>query len=174
MLTIRRAESADTDAVRDLYHRISTALNGTEFDPLWREGIYPTEEMLQESIAAGELYLGEKEQEIVAAMMVNGRASEEYRLFAWPDQRPMEECAVIHALGVDPRHMGQGCARQMAEAAKAIARQQGKKALRMDVLQENLPAARAYTHAGFIRVGDLLLYYEDTGWRTFDLYTCEL
>ena len=51
-----------------------------------------------------------------------------------------------------------------------IARENGKKALRLDTLKSNLPAQRMYEGLGFSRRGEQHLYAENTGWTDFLYY----
>ena len=80
------------------------------------------------------------------------------------------EFSVIHALGVLPSHHGRGFARELVAAAKEIARSRGHRALRLDVLNGNIPAVRLYESEGFRFVSRVKLFYEDTGLTDFLLY----
>ena len=51
-------------------------------------------------------------------------------------------------------------------AAKAT----GQKAVRVDVLKGNLPAVKLYESLGFKFIGEVELFYEDTGLTEFLLY----
>ena len=55
-----------------------------------------------------------------------------------------------------------------------IAEDMGLKALRLDVLEGNLPAERLYEKVGFQYAGSLNIFYEDTGWADFNLYEYEI
>ena len=83
---------------------------------------------------------------------------------------PDEETAVIHTLGVSPARTGQGLALGMIEGAVSLAREQGWKALRLDVLEENEPAHRLYRRAGFTYIATKKIWYESTGLASFLLY----
>ena len=80
------------------------------------------------------------------------------------------ECSEIRALCVLPSYHGRGLARELVAAAKDIARGLGHKALRLDVLNGNLPAVRLYESEGFRFVSRVPLFYEDTGLTDFLLY----
>ena len=62
----------------------------------------------------------------------------------------------------------------MMEEAVKIAEDMGLKALRLDVLEGNLPAERLYEKVGFQCAGSLNIFYEDTGWADFNLYEYEI
>lgn len=58
----------------------------------------------------------------------------------------------------------------MVRHAIDLARKDGMKAVRLDVLKENLPAHRLYEGIGFVYADSLQLYYENTGRADFDFY----
>jgi len=55
-----------------------------------------------------------------------------------------------------------------------LAKERGIKAIRLDVLEGNLPAEKTYTSVGFSFVETLQMFYEDTGWTNFKLYEYDL
>jgi ribosomal protein S18 acetylase RimI-like enzyme len=81
-----------------------------------------------------------------------------------------DEVTVVHLLGVHPAATGRGFGREMVRAALTCAARQRQKAVRLDVIEGNLAAAKLYEKIGFRRVAILPMYYEDTGWRNFMLY----
>ena len=63
------------------------------------------------------------------------------------------------------------CSRaQVLEGAAALAREKGWKALRLDVLEDNVPAQRLYRRAGFVYIETKQIWYESTGLANFLLY----
>ena len=107
-------------------------------------------------------------------MVVNGDCNEGYAGTRWPTEAEPGAVRVIHILGVHPRFAGRGYARQLVAHALDMARQQGCKAVRLDVLKGNLPAERLYRGMGFVYVDTMRMYYEDTDWTDFELYECAL
>ena len=58
----------------------------------------------------------------------------------------------------------------MVRFALDLARDMGRRAVRLDVLRGNLRARRLYTGMGFVRVAAVPMFYEDTGLTDFELY----
>ena len=63
-----------------------------------------------------------------------------------------------------------GYAKAMVQRAIDLARANGMKAIRLDVLEGNIPAENLYIGFGFQYMATLKMYYEDTGWTNFRLY----
>lgn len=170
MLVIRAARADEFEKVRGFYHELIDMMDGSEFHPRWEKFVYPSDDFIRSSIERGELYVGLLSGEIVGAMSVNGEGAEGYEGAPWGVNAARGEFSVIHALGVLPSHHGRGFARRLVAAAKDVAHGLGHKALRLDVLDGNLPAVKLYESEGFRFVSRVKLFYEDTGLTDFLLY----
>lgn len=171
LVTIRPAVPAEAEAVRNFYYDLIEAMKAWKYHPKWKKGVYPQEEELRRAIAQGEMRLAaDEDNRIVGAMVLNHRESEGYDRAAWKTQAGPHEVMVIHLLCVAPQLGGQGIGKTLVRGAIREARRTGQKAIRLDVLVDNLPAQRLYRSMGFTFVERLKLFYEDTGWCDFDLY----
>lgn len=170
MLDIRAARAGEFAAVRGFYHELIDMMEGSEFHPRWEKYVYPSDDFLRSSIERGELYVGMLGEEIAAAMVINGEGADGYDGAPWSVRAADGEFSVIHALGVLPPHHGRGFARELVRAAIDKTRAKGMKALRLDVLNGNLPAVRLYESEEFRLVSRVKLFYEDTGLTDFLLY----
>ena len=170
MLDIRAARPDEFAAVQNFYHKLIDMMEGSEFHPRWEKYVYPSDDFLRSSIERGELYVGMLGEEIAAAMVINGEGAEGYAGAPWSVRTADGEFSVIHALGVLPPHHGRGFARELVRAAIGEARAKDMKALRLDVLNGNLPAVRLYESEEFRLVSRVKLFYEDTGLTDFLLY----
>ena len=65
---------------------------------------------------------------------------------------------------------GQGIAKQMVAFAAQTAGKNRMKAIRLDVLKQNVPAAKLYLSMGFQYIDTVKMFYEDTGLADFQLY----
>ena len=165
---IRPAEKDELDAVRALYWAIIDAPGESAIG--WQKGVYPSEELLSSSIAAGELYVLSDHGFILASMILNKEGNEGYMDASWGIEAGPGEYSVIHALGVLPSHRHEGHAKALVREAQAIARKEKSKALRLDVLAGNKSAIALYEHEGFQYRETKRMFYEDTGWTEFMLY----
>ena len=169
-MTIRRAEESDYEAVQSFYDRLSDDLEKEPYHPCWQKGVYPNEAYLRGAIRAGELRLAEVQGQIAAAMVVNALANEGYLQGEWNVDAAPGEYGVIHTLGVGTAYRRRGIGRQMIQHALELFAAAGYKAVRLDLIDHNLPAAPVYTKAGFRECGSVRLFYDAVGWRTFYLF----
>lgn len=172
-LRIRKANPSDYINVRDFYYELTDAMEKTKYKPGWQKDIYPTQSFLISSIEKNELYVGEKEERLVACMIINHAYNEGYKEVCWATDAVDGEFLVIHALGVAFEFSGQGIARKMAQYAVDYGRSMHMKSIRLDVLDGNIPAERAYVGIGFQYVDTLQMYYEDTGRTSYKLFELE-
>lgn len=77
---------------------------------------------------------------------------------------------VLHVLAVHPNHRGKGLARKLVEGVIEQERTAGKKALRLDVIENNTTAEKLYQKLGFQYIQTKTLYYDVVGEMTFKLY----
>lgn len=173
-MIIRKACVHEYQAVRSFYHSLIDGIADLPYRVGWIKDIYPAPEFLSESIKNGELYIAEKDCEIISAMVLNHECNDGYQNFEWPTKADKSEITVIHALGVHPRCGGMGYAKKMVRFAIDNARENRQKVIRLDVLKENVPAGKLYAGLGFTYLHTLPMYYEDTGWTDFELYEYRL
>ena len=174
MFTIRVGSAEELEKVKAFYDSLIEEVQNAEYKPGWKKDIYPTEEMLREALEKKELYIGETEGKIAACMILNLECNERYQEISWKTQAGPGEVMAIHTFGVHPGFSGRGLGTRMMEEAVKIAEGMGLKALRLDVLDGNLPAERLYEKVGFQYAGSLNIFYEDTGWADFNLYEYEI
>ncbi len=170
MLQIRTACTKEFARVQNFYYELIDAMQEAPYSPGWKKDIYPTREYLADAIALDTLYIGEEEEKIAACMIVNHAYNPKYNDVSWQVDAADTELLIIHTLGVLPAFSGRGIAKKMVEKALDIARAQGKRAVRLDVLKGNLPAERLYTGMGFTYLETLQMYYEDTGWTDYQAF----
>ena len=68
---IRKAAPGDIPAVAALYERIHDREEAGARTTGWKRGVYPTEATAREALLAGELFVDEREGQIVAAARVD-------------------------------------------------------------------------------------------------------
>ncbi|MCL2078342.1 MAG: GNAT family N-acetyltransferase [Oscillospiraceae bacterium] len=170
MILIKQALITQYDQVEEFYRNLIDSMQGVKHFPKWKMGIYPTEEQLKNAISAGTLYLSYYEDKIVGAMILDNNFSPEYSGAKWQITAEKHEIMIIHVLAVSTEFQGKGIAKKMVGFAIDLCKNRKMKAIRLDVMKENIPAAKLYIKAGFTLISTVEMYYEDTGRAVFDLY----
>ncbi len=170
MLYIRKATTNEHKAVVDFYYTLIDQMQEADYRAEWKKGVYPSEEYLKDAIEKEELFIGLADSKIVAGMIVNHTCHENYNNVNWAVKAETNEVMILHTLGVLPSCSGKGYARQMVEYALSYAKENGQKAMRLDMLDGTLRGAKVYTGVGFEYKETIQMYYADTGWADFRMY----
>ena len=150
---------AMVDELLALYAAVQEAVAGTDNDPEWIIGTHPSREALRAAAADGTLVVAREEGRVAAAFVMNGECAPGYEAAPWEVAATPDEVAVIHLLAVRPDLRGRGLAAQLMDAAARIARERGKRAIRLDTLVGNRGAQRTYERLGFSCRGRARLDY---------------
>ncbi len=171
---IRRASADEFPAVRAFYDQLIDDLLQQPYHPMWDKNGHPSSAYLQAALAAGELWVAEAGGELVAAMIVNHEANDGYLEVPWRVEAKPGEFSVIHALGVSLRYQGRGLGAAMLNAVIERARRANEKAVRLDLIDLNLPVSRFYTGFGFYKCSEVKLFYAEVGWQLFHMFEYKL
>ena len=167
-MIFRKAEKEDFYKIRSLYWNL---INQEQYDPSfphWKKGIHPSDEMIQNSIDREELYVLADGDEVAACVIANDEKVDGYSDAPW--QIDSDEVIVLHVLAVHPDRRRKGLAQRLVENVIEQARNAGKKALRLDVIENNTSAEKLYQELGFRYIQTKTLYYDVVGEMTFKLY----
>ncbi len=158
---IRKAHASDLDDVVALYTAVGEASAGTDNDPLWKMGVYPTVELIASEIEEGHVFLLFVDEELAGAVVMNRGIEAGYENVAWKSPVPLQDSVIMHLFGIHPDFKGQHLARPfLAEVERAL-KAQGERVLRFDVVGANTGAQRVYEHLGYAPCGHAWLEYED-------------
>ena len=159
-IIVRQATDSDLDAVEALYNELNDYLAVHENYPRWRRGLYPLREQAEEGLREESLYVAVCRDKIVGTVIFLQEQGEVYRDVAWQIDYDVP-VIVIHVLAVHPDYFGCGVGRALLGHAETVGREQGKKAIRLDTYEENLPAVRLYEKCGFQYCGMVDLGLEE-------------
>ena len=136
----------------------------------WVYGKHPTDEGLGSYIENGEMYLLTDQDAIAGMVAIVMHQGPEYEAVCWSEELENDQVATLHLLAVCPEYRGRDLGMTILKLAIELAKEKGKKSMRLDVLASNLPAQRMYEKAGFVYRGKQHWYAENTGWTDFLLY----
>jgi ribosomal protein S18 acetylase RimI-like enzyme len=146
----RPAEPRDADAVISLFRQAIAHMRQNGIDQ-WDE-LYPTEAILCDDIANGEMFVLAHGEDILSAVVINAHQDDEYAAGDW---RCGEHAAVIHRLCVHPKHQHQGVAKETMRHAEQLIAQQGYGCIRFDAFTQNPYALRLYEGLGYSKAGEI-------------------
>ena len=167
-MIFRKAAKEEFYKIRSLYWNLIDQEKDDPSFPRWKKGIHPSDEMIQDSIDKEDLYVLVDGDEIAACVIANDEKVDGYSDAPW--QIDSDEVIVLHVLAVHPDCRGKGLARRLVENVIEQERNAGKKALRLDVIENNTTAEKLYQKLGFQYVQTKTLYYDVVGKMTFKLY----
>ena len=176
-----KADINDFDIMRDFYWKLIDGIAERQEEVGWIKGVYPSDEMMKDALIKGEMYLllsdeteGYGPENILGAVILNSDYNEGYEGISWNVDCNYSEVLIPHALGVSADVQGKGVGRRLVAEMIKLAKREGKKAVRLDILGRNHIAEKLYTSAGFKFIEEKLMYYEDTGWTEFRMYEYRL
>ena len=167
-MIFRKAAKEEFYKIRSLYWNLIDQEQNDPSFPHWKKGIHPSDEMIQNSIDREELYVLADGGDIAACVIANAEKVDGYSDAPW--QIDSDELTVLHVLAVHPNRRGKGLARRLVENVIEQERKVGKKALRLDVIENNTSAEKLYQKLGFRYIQTKTLYYDVVGEMTFKLY----
>lgn len=169
-LMIRKGTMNDADEISTLYDTVNDYSTVNKNYPGWLKGIYPLREDAVKGIENGGLYVAEADGKIAATLILSHEPEKAYYGVKWKKELTYDKVLVIYTFAVLPEFFGKGIGTKLLNAAESIARENGIKALRLDVLDGNTPAIKLYEKCGFEYIDTVDLGYGEHGLDNFKLY----
>lgn len=155
-MLIRKGSEKDLPQIALIYDDILKEEESGRTSVGWVRGIYPTEAVIKNGLAAEDLFVMTVSGETVAAARINNTQSTEYRHAAWQKRDILpHEVMVLHTLTVSPRHSGKGFGTAFVRFYEEYAKLNSCRVLRMDTVTTNFAARSLYRKLGFHEVGDV-------------------
>ena len=151
-LAFVRCRPAQFDAVTAMYERAVAQLERTVNYPKWSEA-HPSRAYVKQAIEKGEQFACVLGETVLGAVVLNEDPEGDYTRGRWSRALAPGEFLAVHLLAVDPAFLRQGIGGFLADRAIACAKENGYRAVRLDIVPENLPAKRLYTSRGFTSAG---------------------
>ena len=158
---IRLANPSDLDAVAEIYEEILAAEDARPVSYTnWQRGKYPTRNTAEAALEAGTLWVGEEDGVVYGCVNLNGEQLPEYDAISWSIPAQPSEVGVIHTLVIRPSWSGRGKAREFVAFCEEELRRQGKKTVRLDTYEGNLPANTMYPRLGYRLAGATEFFFQ--------------
>lgn len=169
-MILKKAAADDFSKIRAFYDTVIDETEGMEKHAKWKKGSHPFDDVIEEFIRNGDMYLCFAGEKPVCVMAVPFCQDEEYHQISWGTDAGDNEVATLHIFAVAPEFQGKGFGKAAVKLALEMAREKGMKAFRLDALASNTPAHRLYESLGFEFRGTQNLYTDNAGWTDFYYY----
>ena len=154
-MIVRLCKENDIVEVGKFYDKVVLHLCETTNYPKWEYKIYPSEISVREKVSVNQQFVCMNDGNIVGAFVLNDDPQGKYENADWTEELVQGEYMVCHTLATSPDIQGKGIGQQMVEFCIRYAKENGYKAIRLDVVPDNIPARRLYEKCGFEYVGDV-------------------
>ena len=150
---IRKATSADLDAVEALYKEIHDAEARGELTTGWLREIYPVRATAEAALGRDDLFVMEEGGRVIGAAIINQIQVDVYDGAPWQFEASPDEVCVLHTLVISPAVSGRGYGSAFVRYYEDYARTHGCAELRMDTNARNHAARGLYAKLGYREVG---------------------
>lgn len=154
-MIIKLCSEQDITAVGTFYDDVVKHLCEHINYPKWEYKIYPCEESVREKTTDGCQFMCVENDKIIGAFVLNDDPDGAYENAFWSKPLMQGEYMVCHTLATAPSMQGTGIGRQIVKYCVNYAKSHGYKAIRLDVVPDNIPAKKLYEKCGFRYVGDV-------------------
>ena len=170
-MELYQAQAHDFERIALFYQNVIDKPNGMSAFCRWTYGIYPTDDLLMEHIQQGDMYLTEQDGVMLSALVLLPYQEENFTWdIPWGAALADDEVAAVYLLCVNPQVQRQGIASRTMEAAIQLARDMGKKAVRLDAPACNLPVRCLCASLGFTEVETVRWDFSNVGLTDIVLY----
>ncbi|MBR2521834.1 MAG: GNAT family N-acetyltransferase [Coriobacteriales bacterium] len=146
---IRKATASDIDAVARIYDEIHQMEENGEAVIGWSRGVYPTKAIAEDALRRDDLFVIEKDGEVLGSSVINKIQVEDYARAKWEHEADADQVCVLHTLTISPHAGKMGLGRQFVDFYEAYALENGCFELRIDTNERNLVARRMYAKLGY-------------------------
>lgn len=172
--TIEYGTEEDIDELERLYDDLNDYLEASVNYPGWIKGIYPVRENAVNGVKNNNLFVLRINNKIAGSVILSHEPEKAYSQVTWEINTDYDNIFVIHTLVVHPEYLKRGVGQKLMDFAESYGKEQGMKAVRLDVSVNNTPAIALYEKSRYKYIGtvDLGLNYEHLKW--FKLYELKL
>lgn len=167
-MIIRKCTTDEIVPLGAFYDNIVLYLDSHINYPKWMYKEYPTENSVRTQTEASSQYICLDGDKIVGAFVLNTDPQGNYQKGNWKKNIPDGQYMILHTLAIAPELQGKGLGSEVVEFCINKAKEDGYKALRVDIVPGNIPAKKLYEKHGFKYIGD---YDLDRGYEYIPLFS---
>ena len=156
LFEIKKCDLSDLDELTVMYDNLIFYMDSTNSNyPKWTYRQYPARASIRAAILSDSQYACLCDGRLCGAFVLNTDPQGAYNKAKWSIDLKDGEYTVIHSLGVVQTMYGCGIGSSMVEYCKKKSKNDGFRAVRVDVVPSNYPAIRMYEKAGFKYVAEM-------------------
>ena len=146
---IRKAQEKDISAINAIYDALHSRQERNEIFVGWVRGVYPTEDTARKAVMRGDMFVMDKDGEILAAAVINQQQVDVYEDGNWEYEADDCQVMVLHTLVVSPEASRKGLGSEFVSFYEAYAKENNCDYLRMDTNAGNEVARSLYKKLGY-------------------------
>lgn len=148
-MMFRPATREDISSIDKIYLKIHNKEQNNELKVGWIKGVYPVRKTAVDALERNDLFVYEKNGEILASAIINQVQVDVYQNGKWIYDGNDSEVMVLHTLVVDPDKGGCGIGTKFVDFYEHYALESGCHILRMDTNEKNTAARNLYKKLGY-------------------------
>lgn len=148
---IRKATEADIDRLLKLTQACAKQMVSRQIFQ-WNEH-YPNRKAFETDVERQELYVLEKNEQIIGCIVVSTYMDQDYSEIEWLTEN--ENNLYIHRLAIDPNFQGMGYAQKLMDFAESYAAEHHFRSLRLDTFSQNHRNQKFYERRAYKRLGNV-------------------
>lgn len=160
---MRSAELTDLEQIMAIIHDTIIEMR-TYHNTQWDE-TYPQEKDFINDIREGNLYVSERDRQIVAVVCVNKVEPDEYERLNWTSKN---KAMVLHRMAVGSRHRRQGIGKELMKFAEDLARQSNIAYLKTDTNSINEKMNALFIRYGYTMIGKMSFLGKETPFYAYE------
>ncbi|MBR6801666.1 MAG: GNAT family N-acetyltransferase [Eubacteriaceae bacterium] len=170
-MQIRFLFEDEFDKVWHFYDHVIEKMKDSPFDPDWNMEYYPDAEYITDSLKEKRMLgMVDEDGRIISCMVINHELEGDFDDSVWNVEATWDEVIAIHTFGVLPEYHSKGISRQMMDYIISYAKNEGYKAIRLDVMPGNIPAEKLYLRYNFTFIGNFTEVWDDGSSEEFKVY----
>jgi ribosomal protein S18 acetylase RimI-like enzyme len=142
---IRKATHQDIDSILEITKACASHMKSQNIFQ-WNE-YYPNKKAFTNDVEKNELYVLERNNQIIGNITISIYMDEEYIPVTW--QTPNKNNIYIHRLAVHPNHQGKGYAQQLMQFAENYSKENNYTSVRLDTFSQNERNQKFYELRGY-------------------------
>lgn len=151
-MTIRKGHLSELPAIKSLTQACAVTMAEKGIYQ-WNDH-YPSLARLKKDIELEELFILQKNGEIIGIIVIIETIDEEYLPVKWLSDSDSANL-YIHRLAVHPDFWGKGFAQKLMDFAENFAREKNYDSIRLDTFSQNKRNQRFYEFRGYKRLGNI-------------------